>query len=254
MMIALLVAGIGLLLAGLLAIGFGIPVKEFSFGNTLILAGAIAACTGMILLGLWIGRPGVEEYRAAARLRRSPPDAAYAQPRRSLPAPARSSPPTTTDSRSAATSRRRRRRPAEPCAVRRRHGRTRPRRAIADAPRRRRCRSRAAPRRPSRGAICCFPRHRGRSASAPQARAAEPSADPTFAPSPPPRRRLPNRTSRRRRPSTMPGRNRNAQGRRTPPLPRRSARAPSTFTETDAGAAGPIAIRRPPPQARSSRR
>ena len=41
-MIVLLVAGIGLVLAGLLAIGFGIPIKEFSFGNTLILAGAMA--------------------------------------------------------------------------------------------------------------------------------------------------------------------------------------------------------------------
>jgi hypothetical protein len=48
-----LIVGIGFLLAGLLAIGFGIPVKEFSFGNTLILTGAIVACTGAMLLGLW---------------------------------------------------------------------------------------------------------------------------------------------------------------------------------------------------------
>jgi hypothetical protein len=54
MMVALLVAGIGLLLAGLAAIGFGIPVQEFSFGNTLILAGSVTACTGIMLLGLWI--------------------------------------------------------------------------------------------------------------------------------------------------------------------------------------------------------
>ena len=52
--VVLLIAGIGFLLAGLLAIGFGIPVKEFSFGNTLILAGAIVACTGAMLLGLWV--------------------------------------------------------------------------------------------------------------------------------------------------------------------------------------------------------
>jgi hypothetical protein len=51
---ALLVAGIGALLAGLLAIGFGIPVKEFSFGNTLIVTGVIGACTGMVMLGLWM--------------------------------------------------------------------------------------------------------------------------------------------------------------------------------------------------------
>jgi len=53
MMVALLIAGIGILLAGLLGIGFGIPVKEFSFGNTLIVTGVIAACTGMIMLSLW---------------------------------------------------------------------------------------------------------------------------------------------------------------------------------------------------------
>jgi hypothetical protein len=53
MAVVTLIAGIGCLLAGLLAIGFGIPVKEFSFGNTLILAGAVAACTGLVLLGMW---------------------------------------------------------------------------------------------------------------------------------------------------------------------------------------------------------
>jgi len=49
----LLVAGIGFILAGLVAIGFGIPINEFGFGNTLIVAGTVAACTGMLLLGLW---------------------------------------------------------------------------------------------------------------------------------------------------------------------------------------------------------
>jgi hypothetical protein len=52
MMTMLLIAGIAVLAAGLLAVAFGIPVKEFSLGNTLILAGAVAACTGVILLGL----------------------------------------------------------------------------------------------------------------------------------------------------------------------------------------------------------
>jgi hypothetical protein len=54
MMVALLVAGIGVLLGGLLAIGYGIPVKEFSFGNTLIISGAITACAGALMLGLWV--------------------------------------------------------------------------------------------------------------------------------------------------------------------------------------------------------
>jgi hypothetical protein len=78
MAVLLLIAGAGLLLAGLLAIGFGIPVKEFSFGNTLILTGVIAACTGMMLLGLWIviremkniaqrlGIPGTSALQSAA--------------------------------------------------------------------------------------------------------------------------------------------------------------------------------------------
>jgi hypothetical protein len=52
MMIVLLIAGIGAALAGLVAIAFGIPIKEFGFGNTLILVGVVAVCTGMILLGL----------------------------------------------------------------------------------------------------------------------------------------------------------------------------------------------------------
>ncbi|HEV7407050.1 MAG TPA: DUF308 domain-containing protein [Bradyrhizobium sp.] len=51
-MTMLLIAGIAVLAAGLLAVVFGIPVKEFSFGNTLILAGAVAACTGVVMLGL----------------------------------------------------------------------------------------------------------------------------------------------------------------------------------------------------------
>jgi hypothetical protein len=54
MIIALLIAGIGFLLAGLLGIAYGIPIKEFSFGNTVIIAGAIAACTGMIMIALCV--------------------------------------------------------------------------------------------------------------------------------------------------------------------------------------------------------
>ena len=54
MMFVMLVAGIGLVLAGLLAIGFGIPIKEFSTGNTLIIVGVMGVCTGAIMLGLWM--------------------------------------------------------------------------------------------------------------------------------------------------------------------------------------------------------
>jgi hypothetical protein len=54
MTIGMLAAGITCLLAGLLAIGFGIPINEFGLGNTLILAGAVTACTGLIILSLWV--------------------------------------------------------------------------------------------------------------------------------------------------------------------------------------------------------
>jgi hypothetical protein len=64
MMVVMLVAGFGFVLAGLLAIGFGIPVKEFSFGNTLILTGVIGVCTGTIMLGLWMA---VRELKNVAR-------------------------------------------------------------------------------------------------------------------------------------------------------------------------------------------
>lgn len=52
MMIAMMVAGIGSVLAGLLVILYGIPIREFGFGNTLILIGVLGVCTGMILLAL----------------------------------------------------------------------------------------------------------------------------------------------------------------------------------------------------------
>jgi hypothetical protein len=63
MMLVVLIAGIGLLMAGLVTIGLGIEL-ELSFGNTLLLAGAIVACTGVLMLGLWIA---VRELKAIAR-------------------------------------------------------------------------------------------------------------------------------------------------------------------------------------------
>ena len=63
-MVVTLVAGIGLVLAGLLAIGYGIQYKEFSVGSTLIQSGVVGACTGLILIGLWMA---VRELKAAAQ-------------------------------------------------------------------------------------------------------------------------------------------------------------------------------------------
>ena len=54
MIIALLIAGIVFLLAGLLGVAYGIPIKEFSFGNTVIIAGALTACTGIIMIALCV--------------------------------------------------------------------------------------------------------------------------------------------------------------------------------------------------------
>ncbi|HEX7791831.1 MAG TPA: hypothetical protein VF467_15045 [Afipia sp.] len=63
-MIGLLIGGTVVLCVGLLTVVFGIPIKEFSFGNTMILAGAIVACTGLVLIGLYfVGR----EFRSLAR-------------------------------------------------------------------------------------------------------------------------------------------------------------------------------------------
>jgi hypothetical protein len=72
MMTVLMVAGIGLILIGLGAIGYGIPVKEFGFGNTLILSGAIAACTGVIVLAL---HAAVRELKSIAPAGREPASA-----------------------------------------------------------------------------------------------------------------------------------------------------------------------------------
>jgi hypothetical protein len=53
MMMAMLIAGIGLLLGGLLTVGLGIDL-DLSFGNTLIQAGSVVACTGFLMLSLWV--------------------------------------------------------------------------------------------------------------------------------------------------------------------------------------------------------
>jgi hypothetical protein len=84
----LLIAGILSVLAGLLSIVYGIPVKEFSFGNTMILVGAAAICTGMLLLGLWIV---VGELKNIAR-RLAPRIPAEPRGRSALPPPGSASP------------------------------------------------------------------------------------------------------------------------------------------------------------------
>jgi hypothetical protein len=52
MSLLLFVIGAITLVFGALTIGYGIPINEFSFGNTLIMAGTTAAVGGMIVIGL----------------------------------------------------------------------------------------------------------------------------------------------------------------------------------------------------------
>jgi hypothetical protein len=52
MSLILYILGPLLLGAGLLTIGFGIPINEFNLGNTMIVAGTTAAVGGLILIGL----------------------------------------------------------------------------------------------------------------------------------------------------------------------------------------------------------
>lgn len=63
-MVGMLVAGFGLVLAGLLAIGYGVQYKEFSVGSTLILSGVFAVCTGALMFGFWLT---VRELRSLSR-------------------------------------------------------------------------------------------------------------------------------------------------------------------------------------------
>ena len=53
-----LLYGVGAIavVVGVVMVGFGIPVNEFSFGNTLIVAGTTAAVGGLIVIGA--GRGG----------------------------------------------------------------------------------------------------------------------------------------------------------------------------------------------------
>ena len=165
MMVGMLVAGIGLVLAGLLAIGYGIPINEFSIGNTLIITGVIGVCTGVIMLGLWTAvrelkniaqrlGTGLPEARGEATVRPVPAVAARGSRSRDGGFPAaepfggpRASPAA----------------PAPPCAAAMAE-----RGRLARSPDPEPCTAEAAAAPPSRSAICCFPRRREKSASAPR--------------------------------------------------------------------------------------
>ena len=63
-MILLFVAGSILGAAGLLALGFGIPIKDTTFGNAMLLTSIMLLCTSMILVGLGLV---VRELKAVVR-------------------------------------------------------------------------------------------------------------------------------------------------------------------------------------------
>jgi hypothetical protein len=88
-----LLYGIGAfaLFAGLVMIGFGVPINEFSFGNTLISAGTTAFVGGLIMIGLGVVagqlRRVAEALIAEAPARLSQPSDAVENTGSSRPAP-----------------------------------------------------------------------------------------------------------------------------------------------------------------------
>ena len=74
-----LLFGIGALafVAGLVMIGFGIPINEFSFGNTLISAGTTASVGGLVIIGLGVA---VRQLRQIAEALQNQAPARLAQP------------------------------------------------------------------------------------------------------------------------------------------------------------------------------
>jgi hypothetical protein len=98
----LLAIGVFALVAGLVMVGFGIPINEFSFGNTLISAGTTAAVGGLIIIALGVAvgqlrriaemlalqshaRPGqhMESMEGAGRM--APPPQGHGQGRPAFP-------------------------------------------------------------------------------------------------------------------------------------------------------------------------
>lgn len=90
MTLALLIAGIFAVVAGLLAIVFGYTVRDFSLGSTLIISGAIGVCSGLLLTGLHVV---VVELKAIARRLTGSAASSEVRVRPVLPGLATSGPP-----------------------------------------------------------------------------------------------------------------------------------------------------------------
>ncbi len=89
MAVLLFSVGTFALVAGLVMVGFGIPINEFSFGNTLISAGTTAAVGGLIIIALGIA---VGQLRRIAEMLAGDLPARYAQPMDLVEVPGASSP------------------------------------------------------------------------------------------------------------------------------------------------------------------
>jgi len=88
-MVVLLTMGLGVLAIGLMTLVYGAPIKDFSFGNTLIIAGAVTSCTGILVLGLAMVAREVRrlsrELADVAVSRSVTPDAGFVRPVPDLP-------------------------------------------------------------------------------------------------------------------------------------------------------------------------
>ena len=103
MSVILSLLGIVLAAAGVAAIGFGIPINEFTLGTTLVLAGTTGLAGGLVLIGLAAVVAELGRITEALKTRVRSPDPRPVRPRpsnrwrlrlrRSLPSPPPRSPP-----------------------------------------------------------------------------------------------------------------------------------------------------------------
>jgi hypothetical protein len=75
MSVVLLVLGLLITAAGFVTIGFGIPINAFSLGNTLIISGTVAVCSGLILIALAVAVRQLTRIAAALRSQAAMPKA-----------------------------------------------------------------------------------------------------------------------------------------------------------------------------------
>jgi hypothetical protein len=89
MSVILFILGILVAGAGIVTIGFGIPINEFNLGNTMIVAGTTAAAAGLILIGLAAAVDQLTQIAKALRPRAGTRPALQSQAEQAMPAAAR---------------------------------------------------------------------------------------------------------------------------------------------------------------------